>query len=62
MEWWTHLWLNEGFARFLEFYAVNHIFPEWNIWTTFVSSIYEMALNQDALSATHPIEVRGVVR
>src|SRR3989344_5642777 len=36
MEWWTHLWLNEGFASWIEYLAVDHIFPEWNIWTQFV--------------------------
>ena len=30
MEWWTSLWLNEGFARFMEHLAVDDIFPECN--------------------------------
>jgi aminopeptidase N len=57
MEWWTHLWLNEGFARFLEFFAVNDAFPDWGIWTTFVAAIYDVALRSDALSSSHAIEV-----
>src|SRR3989344_5460366 len=30
MEWWTHLWLNEGFASWIEYLAVDHIFPKWD--------------------------------
>jgi puromycin-sensitive aminopeptidase len=37
MEWWTHLWLNEGFASFMENYCTNALFPEYNIWTQFVT-------------------------
>jgi len=32
MEWWSYLWLNEGFARFMEHLAVDHIYPKWKIW------------------------------
>src|SRR6185369_17963106 len=35
MEWWTHLWLNEGFASYIEYVAVDHLFPAWDIWTQF---------------------------
>jgi puromycin-sensitive aminopeptidase len=37
MEWWTHLWLNEGFASFMEHFCTNDLFPEYNIWTQFVT-------------------------
>jgi len=57
MEWWTHLWLNEGFASYIEYLAVNHIFPEWDMWTEFVSNDFGGALSLDSLKHTHPIEV-----
>ena len=57
MEWWTHLWLNEGFASFIEYLAIDHIFPEWDIWTQFVANEMGVALSLDALNNTHPIEV-----
>jgi puromycin-sensitive aminopeptidase len=57
MEWWTHLWLNEGFASYIEYLAVDHIFPDWDIWTEFVGSDLGRALTLDSLKHTHPIEV-----
>lgn len=57
MEWWTHLWLNEGYASFVEFLCVDHLFPEYEIWTQFVTDMYTRALELDALQNSHPIEV-----
>lgn len=57
MEWWTHLWLNEGYASFVEFLCVAHLFPEYDIWTQFVTDTHVRALELDALKNSHPIEV-----
>ncbi|KAL4648404.1 puromycin-sensitive aminopeptidase [Arapaima gigas] len=57
MEWWTHLWLNEGFASWIEYLCVDHCFPDYDIWTQFVSADYTRALELDALDNSHPIEV-----
>ena len=57
MEWWTHLWLNEGFASFIEYLAIDHIFPDWDIWTQFVAQEMSTAYSLDSLKNTHPIEV-----
>ncbi len=56
MEWWTHLWLNEGFASYIEYLAVDKLFPEWDIWTQFATNDLGVALRLDALESTHPIE------
>jgi puromycin-sensitive aminopeptidase len=56
MEWWTHLWLNEGFATWMSYLAVDSFFPEWNIWTQFLDSTTS-ALKLDSLAESHPIEV-----
>ena len=57
MEWWTHLWLNEGFASYIEYLAVDKMFPKWDIWTQFVNNEQGTALRLDALLNTHPIEI-----
>jgi len=57
MEWWTHLWLNEGFASYIEYLAVDKLFPKWDIWTQFSTNDLGVALRLDALRHTHPIEV-----
>jgi aminopeptidase N len=40
MEWWTDLWLNEGFATWVGWLAVDHMFPDWNVWHQFVGWFY----------------------
>ncbi|MES2023334.1 MAG: M1 family metallopeptidase [Patescibacteria group bacterium] len=57
MEWWTHLWLNEGFASYIEYLAVDKLFPSWDIWTQFATNDLGVALRLDALYHTHPIEI-----
>lgn len=57
MRWWTDLWLNEGFASWVEYLAVNHMFPEWEMWTQFAVDEQQRAFKLDALEYTHPIEV-----
>lgn len=37
---------------------MDHCFPEYDIWTQFVSADYTRALDLDALDSSHPIEVR----
>uniref|UniRef100_A0A1I8JHD6 Aminopeptidase n=1 Tax=Macrostomum lignano TaxID=282301 RepID=A0A1I8JHD6_9PLAT len=57
MQWWTHLWLNEGFASWIQYLCVDQCYPEFDIWTRFVKSDLSRALVLDALDSSHPIEV-----
>lgn len=57
MRWWTDLWLNEGFATWVEYLATDALFPEWNMWTQFVVDEQQQSMKLDSLENTHPIEV-----
>lgn len=57
MEWWNDLWLNEGFASWVEYLAVDTLFPEWEMWTQFVTTDFMRGQALDSLANSHPIEV-----
>jgi len=57
MEWWTDLWLNEGFATWVGNFAIDNFYKDWDIWTQFVNQYTNRALSLDALETSHPIEV-----
>ncbi|MCZ6891802.1 MAG: M1 family metallopeptidase [Chloroflexi bacterium] len=56
MAWWNDLWLNESFASWMATKAVDHLSPEWDMWTQFVSHDVNAGLGLDALENSHPIE------
>ena len=58
MKWWDDLWLNESFATWMEYKAVDKFFPEWEMWKQFGDDITTEALELDALRSSHPIEAR----
>ncbi|KEP46132.1 leucyl aminopeptidase [Rhizoctonia solani 123E] len=58
MNWWTSLWLKEGFATIVgEVVAINQIFPEWRADSDFTTDDLERALKLDAKRSSHPVDV-----
>lgn len=57
MDWWDELWLNEGFATWVGWHAIDHLHPEWQVWAQFVNEGMESAFRLDGIRASHPIHV-----
>ncbi|MBI1973157.1 M1 family metallopeptidase [Candidatus Woesearchaeota archaeon] len=60
MQWWSDLWLNEGFASWMESKATNHLFPEWEMDIQFNTDRQAVAFSLDGLETSHPIEAEVV--
>ncbi|MEO8286858.1 MAG: M1 family metallopeptidase [Chloroflexota bacterium] len=54
MAWWDDLWLNEAFAEWMSFRAIDSLTPEYKIWND-AQGGKNTALAADALESTHPI-------
>ncbi|XP_028641822.1 endoplasmic reticulum aminopeptidase 1 [Grammomys surdaster] len=54
MEWWNDLWLNEGFAKFMEFVSVTVTHPELKVEEYFFGKCFN-AMEVDALNSSHPV-------
>lgn len=58
MKWWNELWLNEGFASYIEYKGVDHAYPEWGIMEQFALDNLHGVLTLDATLGSHPIVVK----
>ncbi len=58
MQWWDNIWLNEGFATWMENKPVEAMHPEWNIDQLVVSGM-DGTLNLDAQPTTRAIRARA---
>ena len=54
MQWWDDLWLNEGFASWMEGRTTSKLHPEWNNHLSLVA-VRELAMDRDAVASTHPV-------
>ncbi|XP_076995203.1 endoplasmic reticulum aminopeptidase 1 [Tamandua tetradactyla] len=54
MEWWNDLWLNEGFAKFMEYVSVSVTHPELKVEEYFFGKCFN-AMEVDALNSSHPV-------
>ena len=58
MQWWDNLWLNEGFATWMENKAAGEWHPEWNFPQDVADDLDE-SLNYDGVRTTRPIRQRA---
>ena len=61
MQWWDNIWLNEGFATWMETKAVAALHPEWNIGQM-VAAGTQGTLNLDAQPTTRAIRATANTR
>ena len=57
MKWWDDLWLNEGFATYVESLGVNKYQPDLKMLDQFVVSNVQRSMHLDQLANSHPISV-----
>ncbi|KJE50081.1 peptidase [Acidiplasma sp. MBA-1] len=57
MKWWDDLWLNESFATFMSYKAVDKLYPDYDMFSDFLISETSGALAGDSLVNSHPIQV-----
>lgn len=54
MAWWDDIWLNEGFASWMEARVADRMHPDWKVWLQEESG-KEYAMSLDAKASTHPV-------
>ncbi|NWI25638.1 AMPN Aminopeptidase, partial [Sula dactylatra] len=58
LQWWNELWLNEGFASYVEYLGADAVEPTWNIKDLMVLNEMYVVMATDALATSHPLSFR----
>ncbi|XP_066184231.1 aminopeptidase N [Sylvia atricapilla] len=58
LRWWNDLWLNEGFASYVEYLGADSAEPLWNIKDLMVLNELHTVMATDALATSHPLSFR----
>uniref|UniRef100_A0A671VX51 Aminopeptidase n=1 Tax=Sparus aurata TaxID=8175 RepID=A0A671VX51_SPAAU len=54
MEWWNDIWLNEGFARYMEYISVEATYPDLKVEEYLLHTCFA-AVGHDSLNSSRPI-------
>ncbi|XP_003975193.2 endoplasmic reticulum aminopeptidase 2 [Takifugu rubripes] len=54
MEWWNDIWLNEGFAKYMEFISVEATYPELRVDEYLLDTCFA-AFGYDSMNSSRPI-------
>uniref|UniRef100_A0A4X1TNS4 Aminopeptidase n=1 Tax=Sus scrofa TaxID=9823 RepID=A0A4X1TNS4_PIG len=54
MEWWNDIWLNEGFATYMELISVNVTYPELQFDNIFLNNCFDV-IKSDSLNSSRPV-------
>ncbi|XP_030623158.1 aminopeptidase N-like [Chanos chanos] len=55
LKWWNDLWLNEGFASYVEYLGAHEAEPTWNVKDLIVLNDVHRVFAVDALASSHPL-------